>query len=645
MPRISPRLLDWAIAVSGALILVGLSLILRAGSEGKLTSSLVSVWHIPLYLGILFAAYAILAAADPAPGLGWRDRLPGGYLLSGLGLVLFVVGFVTDLGWTAVAGDELEVVALVTPTHLLAFAGIAMVLLGPILSSRGSTGGRLRAAPAIVSLGLLLALGGGVTSFANPFAQVLAGAPAMDPILANPAELWSMRADGSAQTRLSDAGSEIAATPSWSRDGAQTSHSFWRYVPGKDPTTPEGVTSSLVIQDSAGSQVATVNGDGWLAGAVWSPSGGLAVNLFHPAAANPSPVEGGSTAANPGAAEPQANAPPAPGYVAPSEGMQWDIAIVRADDGEVPQLVGSTPATDIVTDWSLDGSSLLMHSDRSGNFEIYAMDPATGGAVNLTHSAALDDWAAWSPDGTEIAFTSDRSEGSHIWLMDADGSHPHRLTSGTWADWLPAWSPSGKLTFLSNRDGQAEIYAMEVDGSHQLNLTRTPSRDEFMTAQAWSPDGDAIWFEAAPTPAPGNNLTTPLAAAGIIIQSIILVGILSLAASQRLLVPGAVTVAFLIGFTAFSFVSDRYVFIVAALVAGVLADVALWLFRPLAVRTGRRLFFLAVPILVYAGYFAALAVTGDLGWPLATVIAFTGLAGATGLATTFLSEAVASPRA
>lgn len=647
MPRLSPRLLDWSIALSGALILSGLSLVLRAANEQELGNSLVSAWHIPLYVGILVAGYAVLASVDQAPGLTWANRLAPHLRVSALGLVLFVIGFVADVLWQAAAGSTVDVVALFTPTHLLSFAGIAMLLLGPILNPEPPVRGVTGRAPATLCLALLLALGGGVTSFANPFAQVIGSGPLPDPILANPAELWSMHADGTMQTRLTDARREVATTPSWSRDGTRISHASFRYLDGGDPRSPEGVTSIIVIESATGSRIATIAPDGgWLVGAVWSPTGEeVAVNAFHATAPGSGPTGGSSPIPPAGAAEPQPNLPPAPGYVAPTAGMQWDVAVATTTTttGSKPSIVGASTATDVVTDWSPDGSTLLVHSDRSANFEVYSIDPTTGAATNLTNSPAIDDWAAWSPDGTQIAFTSDRSSGSHVWLMDADGTHQQQITTGDWSDWLPAWSPSGaELAFLSNRDGQADVYAMRVDGSQQVNLTNTPTRDEFMTANAWSPDGSEIVFDASPTEAQGDERSGPLAASAVIIQTVVLLSVLLIGWSRRLLVPGAVTVVLVISLTSFSFVSGSFEFIVGGLVAGVIADLVLWRLHPLRSRAGARAFFFALPIVVYTAYFSALGLAGGLGWALPTVIAFIGLAGVVGLAMAFVSEAVTS---
>ncbi|HEY3189900.1 MAG TPA: hypothetical protein VGJ70_20590, partial [Solirubrobacteraceae bacterium] len=46
-------------------------------------------------------------------------------------------------------------------------------------------------------------------------------------------------------------------------------------------------------------------------------------------------------------------------------------------------------------------------TNREGDREIYLMDDAGGGLVNLTNDFSEDYDPAWSPDATRIAFTRD----------------------------------------------------------------------------------------------------------------------------------------------------------------------------------------------------------------------------------------------
>src|SRR5919198_464787 len=92
--------------------------------------------------------------------------------------------------------------------------------------------------------------------------------------------------------------------------------------------------------------------------------------------------------------------------------------------------------------WSPQGRIAFM-SDRTGNWEIYAMNADGTGVTNLTRDPGADDQApAWSPDGSSIAYGSTR-EGAGLYLMSADGSDRRRLLVSDVERDQPSWSPDG----------------------------------------------------------------------------------------------------------------------------------------------------------------------------------------------------------
>jgi Tol biopolymer transport system component len=163
---------------------------------------------------------------------------------------------------------------------------------------------------------------------------------------------------------------------------------------------------------------------------------------------------------------------------------------VRATD-----LAGNTGKAAVYA-WSIKGGAptrVAFASDRSGNFEIYSIDPSGRGLTRLTTNRASDLDPAWSPDGTKLAFHSDRGGNSDIYAMDADGSHQTRLTRDQATDRNPAWSPDGtKIVFERVQPtGERDLYVMHADGSGQTRLTFSKAHD---FDPAWSPDGTRIAF-------------------------------------------------------------------------------------------------------------------------------------------------------
>ncbi|HVU11418.1 MAG TPA: hypothetical protein VHD90_09075 [Phototrophicaceae bacterium] len=176
-----------------------------------------------------------------------------------------------------------------------------------------------------------------------------------------------------------------------------------------------------------------------------------------------------------------------------------------------------------------DTRSILFMSNRSGNWQIYAMKLADHSVTDISSSKADDGFASYSADGGALTFLSNRDGALNPYMMNADGSDQravandlgtimavvtsgrlnwgytysgdqqtafvslrdlnlevytkdaqgeHNLTKNGAVDWFPAWSPDGKqIAFGSDRDGNQEIYVMNADGSLPRRLTNAPGDD------------------------------------------------------------------------------------------------------------------------------------------------------------------------
>src|SRR5690242_15400317 len=66
----------------------------------------------------------------------------------------------------------------------------------------------------------------------------------------------------------------------------------------------------------------------------------------------------------------------------------------------------------------LTGHKLLVTSVRTGDTEIFEVDPDLGDAKNLSRSSLSEDrYPCWSPDGKQIAFISDRDKPANLYVM------------------------------------------------------------------------------------------------------------------------------------------------------------------------------------------------------------------------------------
>jgi len=97
-------------------------------NPGDLEGDFLSGWHLVLYGGV--------AAVGACIGLGALRRGPsyvGAVGTGTIGFLLLAVGGVADAAWHEVFGTEARVEALVSPPHLLVFAGLAFLLTAPIV--------------------------------------------------------------------------------------------------------------------------------------------------------------------------------------------------------------------------------------------------------------------------------------------------------------------------------------------------------------------------------------------------------------------------------------------------------------------------------------------------------------------------------
>jgi Tol biopolymer transport system component len=215
-----------------------------------------------------------------------------------------------------------------------------------------------------------------------------------------------------------------------------------------------------------------------------------------------------------------------------------NIYSVEPDGDGLVRLTNST-AFDLCPDYSRDGRLITFCSNRSGSFQIWAMNAdgsnahivtngnhfifpdyspdasvivfsgtASATDVNqnvyvintdgtglkqLTTGVGNNQYPTYSPNGRRIAFISDRTGVEQVWVMNADGSQQTQIShSGVRQDQVPDWSPDGhKIAFAQGNIGSGRIWVMNADGSNPMQLTSGPG-DDFGTA--WSPDGQRIAF-------------------------------------------------------------------------------------------------------------------------------------------------------
>ena len=103
---------------------------------------------------------------------------------------------------------------------------------------------------------------------------------------------------------------------------------------------------------------------------------------------------------------------------------------------------------------------------------------------------ATDTAPAWSPDGTRVAFISTRTGNWELYMVEVATGQEKRLTEHAAADVAPTWSPDGKqIAFLSNREGAWAVYVLEIKSGQVQKIIATGDAypDPFAETLSWIP--------------------------------------------------------------------------------------------------------------------------------------------------------------
>jgi TolB protein len=152
--------------------------------------------------------------------------------------------------------------------------------------------------------------------------------------------------------------------------------------------------------------------------------------------------------------------------------------------------------------FSPSGQTVVFSLTQGGNTDIYTMDIASGSAVRLTNTPAIETAPSFSPDGSKIVFESDRSGSQQLYVMSATGGEATRISFGEGRYGTPVWSPRGDLVaFTKQNKGRFHIGVMRLDGSEERLLTAS-FLDEGPT---WAPNGRVIMFARETQGASGSS--------------------------------------------------------------------------------------------------------------------------------------------
>ena len=156
----------------------------------------------------------------------------------------------------------------------------------------------------------------------------------------------------------------------------------------------------------------------------------------------------------------------------------------------IPVLVDN--ASNVQAALAPDRMHIAFSSNRSGNFDLYVMDPDGQNLRRLTSGPSNEGEPAWTPDGTRIVYTVTSGTNTQVASIAADGTDNRQLTTASGGNHSPTVSPDGRsIAFVSAREGNHALYTMNLDGTGQRRLSKGSARE---TSPKYARNGDLFYI-------------------------------------------------------------------------------------------------------------------------------------------------------
>jgi len=171
-----------------------------------------------------------------------------------------------------------------------------------------------------------------------------------------------------------------------------------------------------------------------------------------------------------------------------------DIFTVPAKEGITYDLTNSQGIKETYPRWSPDGKWIAIYSDRTGEYEIYLIDPkGKKKPVQLTKNTHT--WrypVVWSPNSKKLLFY-DKTE-QKLEIFDVETRKITNIDSGVYSDITDYdWSPESDWVIYTNqgKNGLNAVWVYSLKGSKKYQLTDNRF-NEF--SPVFSKDGKYIFF-------------------------------------------------------------------------------------------------------------------------------------------------------
>ena len=165
------------------------------------------------------------------------------------------------------------------------------------------------------------------------------------------------------------------------------------------------------------------------------------------------------------------------------------VAVVDADGG-TPRLVVSNNSNNNVPSWSQDGKFLYFASDRTGDYQVWKADVATGQALQVTRSGGFAAFEA--ADRRTVYYAKTQFPQPEIWRTDGSSETEvwPPIRPAMWATWA---LQGDRLYYVENGLGDVAVLSVLDLSSQKFRQMTVLGRFPFWLAV--SPDGKKALFD------------------------------------------------------------------------------------------------------------------------------------------------------
>jgi len=188
-------------------------------------------------------------------------------------------------------------------------------------------------------------------------------------------------------------------------------------------------------------------------------------------------------------------------FASTQHNVKPDIYIKPAGLATMTQLTDD-PASEVQAVFSSNGKRVAFCSDRSGNWDVYAVDTTGGNLRQLTDDPAPEMHPSFSADGTQVAYCryNLRAGRWEVWVMNLSDGQRRFITPGL----FPTFSPTASRIVYQRAKQRGSrwftIWTIELRGRSTSMPTEVASSvNRALTTPRWSADGRHIVYTAVNT--------------------------------------------------------------------------------------------------------------------------------------------------